>query len=285
MSALSARTAAAAAVLVSAKVRDIIVRDRLRRVLPDRVETLQVSYRRKGIQTPIELVLTDEGPRLVYGAHRLATVIAEGDPEIPALLYPAGAFGTEDDIREREIAENFDRFELNALERAVNIAEWRAIYERANPPPKRGRRASLATDEVLDELSAKFALNFPEVVQRTLGLSRRAVFLALKVASIGAELRDAVAQHPIANNQSELLALAAEPAARQAAIVGLLTAQPATASSVADAIAIIDNSPPTVPLRPHERLADSFSRLRPAEQDQFFDLHADAIARWQAKGK
>lgn len=170
----------------------IEVRDRLRKVLPRRVEALRPDIADKGVEQPIEVVETSALPRLVYGAHRLAAVIAEGLPSIPALVYPEGAFGSEHEIRMREISENFFRFELTALERAVNIAEWRIAHEALHPPAKPGPKAKVGTDEAMMELSANFALNFTEVVQQTLGLSRRAVFLALKVARIAAAAASSV---------------------------------------------------------------------------------------------
>ncbi|MEX2482085.1 MAG: ParB N-terminal domain-containing protein [Gammaproteobacteria bacterium] len=281
----SADTAAAAERrLIYPKIAEIIVGDRLRSVLPDRVAALQPSLEARGQMVPVDLVETDEGMRLIFGAHRVAALAAAGAETVMAVLHPKGSFGTEAEIVRREIAENFDRFELTVLERAVSIAAWREIHEAEHGRPKRGRKPK--DDDALDELSANFALNFPEVVQRTLGLSRRAVFLALKVASIAPELRDQLAPLPIADNQSELLALAAEAPTRQARIVALLAADPPTAESVAAAIAAIDELPPPRAIEPHERISDSFARLKPEDRYRFFDLHADDIDHWlAARGK
>lgn len=272
--------------LISAKCAEIIVGNRLRKVLPDRVATLQISFEEKGHLTPIDLVEVEGGMRLIYGAHRLAARIASGADDIRAVLHPKGTFGSETEILLREIAENFDRFELTALERAANVAALRDIHLAENGPAKRGPKAKQSPDEAMDEMSAKLALNFPEVVQRTLKLSRRDVFRALKVASIALELREQLAAHPIADNQSELLALAAETPARQAKMVALLVADQAKVTSVAEAIAIIDRLPPPVVLRPYERLSEGFSRLRIEERDRFFEIHSDDIDRWlAARGK
>lgn len=273
--------------LMDVPVDKIIVRDRLRKVLPDRVEAFLVDYRAQGLLTPIDLVEIDTGPRLIFGALRLAAVIEAGDSTIRALMHPRGTFGSEADIRLREISENFVRFELTALERAVYIAEWRSIYETANPPARPGRKKRTSGDEALEELSANFALNFTDTVQKTLGLSRRAIFLALKVATIEPAARDAIAAHPIANNQSELLALASQDAFRQASIVGLLTATAwPTANSVAEALAVLDQLPPPRAPKPYERISSGFSRLKEPDQYRFFDLHADAVTRWLAvRGK
>lgn len=261
----------------------IIVRDRLRKVLPKRVEALRPEIRDQGVQQPIEVVETAEGPRLIKGAHRLAAVLAETMPVLPALIYPEGSFGSEEEIRAREISENFFRFELNALEHAVAIAEWREVYEALNGKAKRGPKAKAAvTDAALNELSANFALNFTDVVQETLRLSRRAVYLALKVATIEADVRDRIADHRIAANQSELLALSAEPAARQGKIADQLLLG---CDSVFDAIAIIDSTPAPVVLAAWERMSEKFSRLGPNEQARFFALHEEPIRVWLASKK
>lgn len=259
--------------------KDIIVGDRLRKVLPDRVQALRESFADKGQTTPIDTVATPNGPRLIAGAHRLGAAFVDDASGVDAILWPEGHFGSEAEIQQREITENFERFDLNALERAVNIAAWRVIHESRNPPAKPGRKAKAPmTDEALDEMSATFALNFSEVAQRVLGISRRSVFLSLKIATISAEVRDRLADLATANNQSDLLALAAEAPARQSEIVDLLVAGSA---SVATAIAALDGIVKPVASAAHEKVSESFSRLKPEQQFSFFDLHADAIEKWR----
>lgn len=265
--------------LVRLPIDTVRVGDRLRKLLPDRVETMAADFRANGQLVPIDVVDTEAGPRLIDGAVRLAAETHNSGQFILAVLHPAGTFGSELDIRLREIAENFVRFDLTALERAVYIAEWRAIHEQKYPPAKPGRKKKPTADEALDELSANFALNFTETVQRTLGLSRRAIFLDLKIAGLPAEIRDRIAAHHIADNQSELLALVEQPAGMLAAIVALLLDG---AGSVADAIAVLEQRPLPSKLQPYEKLSETFSRLRPDDQHRFFDLHADAIEQWQA---
>lgn len=288
MSGSSATPPAADSRLIDAPIDMIIVGDRLRRVLPDRVATLQESFRTHGQQTPIDLVevLAEDGEpnmRLVFGAHRLKARLANGDSVVRAILHPYGTFGSLTELRLREVAENFDRFELTALEKAANVAALKEIHLLEHGPVKRGRKSKQDLEQALDENSAKLALIFPEVVQRTLGLSRREVFRHLKVASIAVELRDRLADRPIASNQSELLALADETPARQARIVELLLAETEPAASVAEAVARIDGTTPPAPLAAHERLSTNFTKLAPADQERFFDLHADDIDRWLAK--
>lgn len=270
-------------VLISAKIAEIIVpADRLRRVLPDRVATLREDFSVNGQMTPIDLVRTPAGPRLVFGAHRLAARQAAGDDVVLALLHPEGAFGTEAEQRRREIAENFFRFELTALEKAATVAAMRELHEADFGPITRGRPKKQSADAELMEISARFGTNFTEVVQRTLLLSRRDVFRNLKIARIAAELRHRLAAHPIAHNQVELLVLADETPARQERIVAVLTEEGSRAETVTEAIAIIDDLPAPVTLQPYQRLAGNFARLKPDEQARFFELNAEAVERWLA---
>jgi ParB family chromosome partitioning protein len=110
-----------------------------------------------------------------------------------------------------------------------------------------------------------------------------AISRSMRIASIPADLRDRIALHAIADNQSELLALAAEPTERQAQVVALLTAEPAQAGSVADALALVDRLPAPKAAVRWEKFSDAFSRMKEKEQDAFFDLQEGAIRRWLAK--
>lgn len=256
---------------------------RLRTLDPRWVQTLAENIEAYGQQSPVEAVAVADRYRLVFGAHRLAAIKSLGRRTILAVVKPAAAAARDIDERLREIAENLVRRELSVLDHAVHVAAWREIYETIKPVPKRGRPKTMTADKAAEEMSAKFVTNFSEAAQAAMGVSRRAVFRALKIASIAPELRDRIAAHPIAGNQSELLTLAAETPARQASIVALLVAEEPRASTVAEAIAIIDKLPPAERLAPFERLADGFARLKPAERDRFFELHAEDIEAWIAR--
>lgn len=285
MSRLSAPTGIVdRATLVRLQIDRITVGDRLRKLLPDRVATMAEAFGDKGQLEPIDVVQMESGGagelRLVDGAVRVAAALQNGETYIAAVLHPPGTFGSELDIREREIAKNFIRFDLTALERAVYIAEWRVIHETKHPPVKPGRKAKPQGDDALEESSANFALKFTDVVQRTLGLSRRAIFLDLKVASIPADAREQIAPLAIARKQSELLLLADVPAGLLHQVVALLLDG---AESVADAIATLEQRPVPSKLLPHERLSEGFSRLKQDQQFAFFELHSDAIDLWRAQ--
>lgn len=248
-----------------------------RRVDPLWVEALAELFASQGQQSPIEVVTDGDGFRLIFGLHRLEAGRLLGWPEIDAEVKSAADFASDADMTLREISENLARRELSALDKSVDIARWREVYEATHQLAKGGRRAANADSE---ELSAKFALSFSEAAQRAFGLSRRSVFHATKIASISLQVREALSLLPIADNQSELLALAAETHERQGWIANLLIGEPPQAAGVAEAIAIIDGLPRPAAEPRWQKVASAFSLLRTAEQRSFFELHRAAIELW-----
>ncbi|MER9047636.1 ParB N-terminal domain-containing protein [Mesorhizobium sp. M0923] len=251
-----------------------------RKLNPAWVETLADLFRIQGQKTPIEVIATGERYRLVFGHHRLAAAKLLASPAIAAVVKSSEDFASEAEIALAEITENLARRELSALDRAVDIARWREIYEAAHVANRGGRPKKIT----LEETTAKFAVSFSEAARKAFGLSERSIFNAVKIATIATDVRDQIALHGIADNQSELLALAAEQPTRQADIAALLTSEPPQAGSVADAIAILDRTPKPATEPRWQKLATDFSKMKTSEQDRFFELHEAAIQRWM-KGR
>ena len=248
-----------------------------RKLDPAWVETLADLFSSQGQKTPIEVIAAGERYRLVFGHHRLAAAKLLGSRAIQAIVKTPEDFASEAEITLAEITENLARRNLSVLDRSVDIARWREVYEATHQLNKGGRKAQNVDPE---ELGAKFALSFSDAAQKAFDLSRRSVFNATKIASIAADLRDRIALHAIADNQSELLALAAETPERQADIAALLTAEPAQAATVADAISTLDRLPKSAKVAGWQKVADGFSRLKEADQRRFFQLHEAAILAW-----
>jgi ParB family chromosome partitioning protein len=256
---------------------------------PNWVEALAGDFRERGQQTAIEVIQRGERFQLVYGGHRFAAASFNKWPTIRTIVRQPSEFAGAAQIKLAEIVENFFRRELSALDRAFDVAAWREIYEAVNGEVKRGgdrrsgnqsrKSATLIDDPALAELSALFADNFTVAAQKALRLSRDAVFRSLKIARLGERVRQRISLLPIANNQSELLSLQAQPVPRQDAIIDRLIAG---AVRVADAIAIIDDIAPATPMARWEKVSETFSRLPAAEQHNFFSLHEDAILQWVA---
>lgn len=250
--------------------------NRLRTADPARVEALAGMISEVGQLQPIEVVETGARFRLVFGLHRLEAVRTLKLSRIDARIKdPATAIG-EAELRLREILENVGQRPLTKLDRAVHLAAWKDVHEALHPV--RGKPEPGQSPD--DYKSAIFAQRFTATVQERLGLSRRAVYLAVAIArGIGPEIRDRIAFTWLADHQRELEVLAAEPAKRQAKIVELLFAEPPKAASVADAIAVLDriqSSPPS----PLARLSGAFARLPQREQWSFFDANAALIETW-----
>ncbi|MFH1796308.1 MAG: ParB N-terminal domain-containing protein [Pseudomonadota bacterium] len=233
--------------------------------------------------SPIEVIGRGERFQLVFGGHRLAAAKANAWATIPAIVKEASAYANEAAITLREITENLARRELSVLDRAVDIARWRGIYEAVHGTVRKGRPTKMPQVAAISEDAAfRFASTFSEAAKRALGLSRDTIERAMRIASIPADLRDQIALHAVADNQSELLQLAAEPIERQREIVQLLTKIALPAENVAAAIAIMDRTPERPREAAWQKLSTHFSRLKEAEQDRFFNLHEAAVQRWLA---
>ena len=255
---------------------------RLRELRPDWVDTFAADLEAGDELPPIEVVETSSGHRLLVGGHRLAAHLKLGRTEIMADVKDAAAYPDDAACRMREIKENLVRAELTVLDRAVALAEWKRIYELQNPLPKRGRPAAGENGEKISNI---FVERFSAAAARALGVTERSVQLAIEIASIDAEVRRKLALQPIADNQSELLALSRVNVARQRQIAQLLLDDDSGIDSVADAIAAIDKTPAPARAQAWEKLSNTFSKLKEAQQYAFFDAHSDAIQAWMMSKK
>lgn len=252
-----------------------------RRLDPAWVEALAAMIDNDGQQAAIEVVTEGDGYRLVFGGHRLAAAKQLGHETIRATVKSREEFTSEAQITLREITENLARRELSVLDRAVDIARWREIYEAAEGDVRRGRKAKLSqVDTISQDAAERFAASFSEAARNALGVDRMAISRAMRIASIPANLRGWIALHPIADNQSELLQLVAESEERQEAICGMLTQEPPVASSVAAAIALLDETPAPAKEPAWQKVSTGFSKLAARDQHAFFELHEAAIALW-----
>lgn len=252
-----------------------------RRVVdPDFARALAEDFIATGQEREIDVIETGGRFRLVTGAHRLQAAKVAGIP-IRAKIHDPAEFAGEAAIRLAEISENFKRRELTVLDRAFDVAAWREVYEQAQGAVKRGgdRRSATAKskeqvapligEDAIDAASEIFSSAFTAAAQASLGLSKDAIKRSLRIARITQAVRERISLHEIAKTQSELLALCAEPAERQAAIAGLLLSEPPAAHKIADAIALLDRVPATAKPEAWERLSDQFHKLPDAAKRRF----------------
>lgn len=258
---------------------------------PDWVEVLAEEFKTTAQRTAIDVLQIGARFQLVTGGHRFAAKTKAGHPTIRAVVWQKQDFAHHAQVKLVEIAENFMRRELSHLDRAFDVAAWRDVYETVRGAVKRGgdRRSksksqveTLIGDDAIDTAAEAFSATFTLAAQKALGLSRPNVFRSLKIAALGEANRRRISLLPIANKQSELLALVAQPVQRQSAIIDRLIDG---ALSVADAIAIIDNTAPQIPMARWEKVSETFARLPTSEQHNFFALYEDAILQWVAVRK
>lgn len=250
--------------------------NRLRKADPARVEALAGMISDVGQLQPIEVVETGDRYRLVFGLHRLEAMRSLKLARIDAQIKDAATAVGEAEIRLREILENVGQRPLTKLDRAVHLAAWKDVHEALHPV--RGKPEVGQSED--DFKSAVFAQRFTATVQERLGLSRRAIYLAVAIArGIGPEVRERIAFTWLADHQRELEELASQSAKRQAKIVELLFGEPPKASSVAGAIAVLDKIQ-SAPPSPFARVSGAFARLPQREQWSFFDANAALIDAW-----
>ena len=222
--------------LYSIQIHCIDVGERLRPVDPDYVALLAASMAERGQDTPI-VISSGGGPngnhRLIAGAHRLAAAQSLGWEEIEALV--SDAEGLEADLL--EVDENLMRRELSALDRAVFLARRKEIYEQLHPETKHGGKRPKG--QVDKDVHLIRSATFSRATAAKLGIDRRTVDRAITRAALPADIRAAIATHPVADSGAELDKLLAQPAEIQRQVVAALTRAEAPARAVTAALAEI----------------------------------------------
>jgi ParB family chromosome partitioning protein len=239
----------------------IDVGERLRPVDPDYVALLAASMAERGLDAPITVSASgaDGNHQLIAGAHRLAAARSLGWDAIEAIVTDADEL----QAKLQEIDENLIRRELSALDRAVFLAERKAIYEALHPAAKRGgdRRGAKATSLSL------WSEAFTKATAEKLGVDKRTVERAVRRAALPPEIRAAIGTHPIASSGAELDKLIAQPLDVQRRIVALLTEGDDRPANVSAALT---------------RLAGPATTSRAAETARQF---AALMSAWRKAGK
>ncbi len=228
---------------------EVTVGNRLRSLREDAIAPLMESIKKLGQQTPIAILQTTDGYRLVAGLHRLTACERLGEP------VTCDVFTDDRGARLREIAENLHRADLTTLERAEHLDEWRKLtLEKANAQvghsdhtggkPNRGHSATA----------------------KEFGTTRQEVERAEAIAAITKEAKSAFREAGLddGRSQSALLTIARKPEAEQVAAVREIAErkaapkpEPEVRRSAAAEIAdiITDRVPPSLVSRIKELLA------------------------------
>jgi len=141
---------------------------------------------------------------------------------------------------------------LNALDRAVSLAQRKIVYERMFPETKAGVAGGKARQG-----SANDIMSFAQGTAEKIGMSPRTIERAVRIAfQIPAEIRRQLRGTPTADNQSELLKLAEQDERTQRRSVDLLIA--GKAKNIAAAIAQATGNVPD-PKTPEELQLDALT--------------------------
>ncbi len=231
--------------VVSLPLHNVRIGPRLRAVDADYVALLAASMAETGQHTPIHVGPADaEGMHpLIAGAHRCAAAAQAGLTEILALVFEGNAL----EQRMLEIDENLMRRELCELDRAVFLAERKALYEALHPETRRGG------DRRTDQTEENFRLvpkqeSFAAETAKKLGVSDRQIRTYLARARIQEAARQALAGTRWADHGATLDAIAKLPPEQQMPVVATLLAlqQGGAAASVATAVATVQGVVPRV---------------------------------------
>lgn len=182
--------------------------DRLRPIDTDHVELIAASIADRGLQQPVVVRSIDGGYRLTAGGHRLAALTKLGKTTLEVGREVIIREASDLEARIDEIDENLARHELNALDRAIFLAERKKLYEQMNPEAAHGK-ASKAKALGKSQTLRLFTQRFTKDVAGRVGLSERAIQLAVSLAEkLDAATIEALRNSPLRHNQRELLALA-----------------------------------------------------------------------------
>lgn len=171
---------------------------------------------------------------LIAGGHRYRAAQMLGWEWIEADAVEA----SDDEARLAEIDENLVRHELNPLDRAVFLAERKALYERLHPDTRAGVAGGKARQGAATDI-----MSFARDTAERCGLDERTIQRAVMIASrLDPALRARIAGTALAKNQSELLALVKVEPSRRLHVVDLLLTEGTTVRTVSAAARLLDGA-------------------------------------------
>lgn len=198
------------------------------------VEVLAGMIGEAGLINPITVMEEFGRYRLVTGLHRLSAAVVLGWDAIPARISTADSA---DEAKLEEIIENIGRNELGALDRAHHLYDLKQVYERLHPETKAGVAGAKAKHG-----DANDNLSFAGSAAEKVGLDKRSVQRAAAIwKGLSVASRQRCAGTWLARHQSSLQALSAQTHAVQHNVLDLLLAEKPAATTVADALVIIND--------------------------------------------
>ena len=180
--------------VVSVRVADVEVPDNCRSIRQDTVDDLAASMEQIGLRTPISVRNSKNEIKLVAGRHRLEAAKKLGWKRIDAIVM-------HDDKLDRRIwhhAENLDRADLTALERAE------AVTQRAKDVAKKAAQDTHPGGRQPHDKGVSKAA-------KAIGVSRDNIRRSRAIAGISSAAKKAASDAGLNDNEAALLKIAKEP--------------------------------------------------------------------------
>lgn len=187
-----------------------------------RVLSLADDIEARGLETPIQLrELPDGSLHLVAGRHRLAAVTLLGWEVVSATVKNM----SDEQAICAEIEENQQRGSLTVLERGIGLAALKNIYLKRHPETSHGKHGRGKEDNnVLFVPNSATALGkavrFTKNEAEKQGVNEKEIKRLVQIGeTIPEDLHAEIHGTPLADNQAQLLKLAARPPEDRAALV------------------------------------------------------------------
>lgn len=211
-------------------ITDIEIGERLRPVDRGYVGLLMDSIEKSGLLQPIVVrgqLRGERRYRLIAGLHRLSACVSLGWRELPAIVKTA------DDLQAElaEADENLIRHELNSLDRAVALAERKAIYEALFPETRNGAQGGRGGKK-----NESDKMSFSKDAAKKTGLNKRSIERSVKLLQgLQPDIVERLKGTRLASNQALLTELSNVPAAQQGVVLALMLRPENPAKRVRDA--------------------------------------------------
>ncbi|MBZ0164604.1 MAG: ParB N-terminal domain-containing protein [Notoacmeibacter sp.] len=262
----------------------LVPEDRSRPVDEDYALAIQTEIVGGAFIDPILVRPTPRAKRpytLIDGGHRLRAVELNDETEITCLVINASKA-----VADRmEVAANLFRHELTALDRAIAVQIYRRAWSethgeirRGNPQFSNCANFAQLDDCPIDTIAEEAARGFAASCAERLGLSRRAVEYAQRIAlNLPGDLQRALRGTRWADNQAALLKLAELGEAQKKAIVEWIAAGKDPDAIIGEALGGTAAKVPAQ-TKVYNRLAGTWGRTASETRRRFVSENADDLA-------
>lgn len=264
--------------LLRIKLSDIDRCDDSRMIDPKWVSAIAEGIASGDMPSPIDVI--DQGGRYrqITGQHRFEAHLTTKAKDIECRVYQPDDFPDDGAVKLHQIKENLMQRQLSALDRALAWSEWKSVYEAHNPTHMHGGRRTPSTE---DDQVALFATCFSDMAAEALGVSVRTIYNSIKIAgTLSPEVIERISLRPLADKQSELLALASSGHDVQLKIIDLIFDDQCPAQSVADALQLLEKgklkAKPDAVMATYETLA----RWTAKQRHTLYELNEAEIREW-----